>query len=181
MWTNVDEVFQRYCSDEVYTDADQQKQRGMTIFQVKCALLALFGYEVSTVSKCLHAQMTYIVMNYHWWCDMRHQVSIKKSLAIIDPGYSTAGIGRETFKTLVASLDTKSEHEMIYDAYKELDKLKRGFISSSEFETMVAEVAPNLSSAAVAGLFSAADLYQVGKVASQALLHDYDAMIDDIC
>jgi hypothetical protein len=53
-WTNADAVFLRYSSKGVVVnpgeESEQRIERRTSLFQVKCALLALFGKDIPIVS-----------------------------------------------------------------------------------------------------------------------------------
>ena len=53
---------------------------------------------------------------------------------------------------------------MLYEAYKEFDKMGKGFITAADFRTVVHSCLPHLSTDTIDRIFSAADMYQVQKV-----------------
>lgn len=152
-WTDRDVVFERYSSDR------GEGERRMSLFQVKCALLSLFGISVSIVSRIYFGlgqlSLSFLVFS---------QADIKKHLANLDPDWRITGVTKEHYTSLAAEYNTRSEHEITYEAYKKFDKMNKGFISSAEFKNVVSEVLPHLSSSTVEGIFRAADLYGVNKV-----------------
>jgi Ca2+-binding EF-hand superfamily protein len=97
----------------------------------------------------------------------RSQHTIKQTLTDINPEWCTEGIHEETFRKLAMVFDMKSEQEIIYEAYKELDKLNRGYISADQFKNMMSNLLPHINPSNFESLFAAADMYQMGKVGSR--------------
>ena len=166
-WTDADAAFFKYssCRDgRVRIDPEEEMQissRFMSLFQVKCALLALFGEEIPTVSPPYMFRFFTLFVKTYLFCE---QVSIKQALSHIDTEWQTCGIGKHTFMELQATYNKKSEQEIVFEVYKEFDKMNRGFISSTDFMNVVGQVLPHLSRRSAERIFRAADLYQVEKV-----------------
>ena len=65
---------------------------------------------------------------------------------------------------MASTFDVKSEHEIIVNAYKEFDKLNKGYISADQFRNMVSDLLPHLNPSNIDSIFAAADMYKVDKV-----------------
>jgi len=139
-WTDLHALFVRYSNDAADDGTPQHEgHRHMSLFQVKCALVALYGGEISSHT-------------------------IKQTLTDINPEWNTEGVNEDTFQKLAMLFNVKSEQEIVYEAYKELDKLNRGYISAEQFKNMMSSLLPHLDPSHLESLFEAADMYQMGKV-----------------
>ena len=95
---------------------------------------------------------------------------IKEVLTRISPEWITVGVGHRAFRELAESFNVKCEQEIIVRAFREFDKLNKGYISAAEFKRTVSDLLPHLNPARVDKLFSAADMYQVEKVTAYILV-----------
>jgi hypothetical protein len=99
------------------------------------------------------------------------QTAIKASLSIINPDWQTLGITKDIYLSLGDQYNIKSETEIVIEAYKEFDKLNRGFITSTAFQNVVCDSSPRLGAAHGECIFTAADMYQMEKVSNEQLFN----------
>ncbi len=101
----------------------------------------------------------YAVYTFHFL-----QTCLKSYLNAECPDWEKTGITKSIFLLLVGKYHAKAENEIVFEAYREFDKMNRGYISSSEFLTAMSSVAPQLVSERGRQIFGAADIYGMDKV-----------------